>query len=126
MPRMIRSDKYINYSFVAEGGFGKVYQADCRKIGVAKAVKVITGRVKKYGRAAAEVELLQRCKHPNDAQAHPGSTDLFLDPGEDFGHFVRNARAALHAVEAMPRVEELVATAATRQEILVRQAPEVG
>ena len=59
------NDKHIMEFKLGEGGFAKVYQAQCNNSGTAKAIKVIREAVKKYGRASAEIEVLQKCKHPN-------------------------------------------------------------
>ena len=50
---------------LGSGAFGDVFQAVCRKTGVAKAIKVIDPESMKFGKASVEIQALQQCHHAN-------------------------------------------------------------
>ena len=59
---------YVKYRLADKIGFGSygvVYDATCKATGIAKAIKGVDPNVHKSGSDSVEIEVLQKCNHPN-------------------------------------------------------------
>ena len=59
---------YVKYHLADKIGFGSygvVYDATCKATGIAKAIKGVDPNVHKSGSDSVEIEVLQKCNHPN-------------------------------------------------------------
>ena len=57
--------KYQVSNKIGFGSYGIVYDATCRATGIAKAIKGVDPNVRKSGSDSVEIEVLQKCNHPN-------------------------------------------------------------
>ena len=57
--------KYVLSSAIGSGSYGTVYEATCRETGAAKAIKAVDSKARKSGRESFEIQVLQKCQHPN-------------------------------------------------------------
>ena len=57
--------KYRLAGRIGAGTYGVVYEATCAKTGFAKAIKSVDPSARKSGRESVEIQVLQKCDHPN-------------------------------------------------------------